>query len=141
MKIKTSELQGLALDWAVAAALGWRRAGAADAARDALHEGVFETVGWADNGRDRWEKLLAGGKEWSPSTDWSQGGPLIEKGGISVKGWHIRWEATLYWSTRAPGDECKSYHTRKGSGPLIAICRCFVASKLGEEVDVPEELL
>ena len=25
--------------------------------------------------------------------------------------------------------------------PLIAACRCFVASKLGDEVEIPDELL
>lgn len=31
----------------------------------------------------------------------------------------------------------------RGVGPTIriAVCRCFVASKLGDEVDVPEELM
>lgn len=141
MKIKTADLQGLALDWAVAAALGWRRIGAEDMVRDLTPDGVYETVGWADNGRDRWEKILVGGKEWAPSRNWAQGGPLVESVGISVKGWHIRWEAALYWSTKAPGEEYKSYHAHKGASPLVAICRRLVSSKLGPEVDIPEELL
>lgn len=32
-------------------------------------------------------------------------------------------------------------HCYYGPTPLIAICHCYVASKLGDEVDVPEELL
>jgi len=30
---------------------------------------------------------------------------------------------------------------QEGDTPLIAAMRCYVASKLGDEVDVPEELL
>jgi hypothetical protein len=28
-----------------------------------------------------------------------------------------------------------------GDTPLVAVMRCYVASKLGSEVDIPEELL
>ena len=62
----------------------------------------------------------------SPSTDWSQGGPIIEREGIGIfpLGNGRGWAAGL----------------RSGPTPLIAAMRCYVASKLGDEVDVPTEL-
>ena len=37
--------------------------------------------------------------------------------------------------------KAKSYGHAFGPTPLIAAMRCFVASKLGDEVDVPDELI
>lgn len=74
---------------------------------------------------------------WMPSTDWSQGGPLMERDSICVVGWDD--------NTRQFHAEChKPYaNPAPSSGPtqLIAAMRCYVASKLGDEVEVPEELL
>ena len=106
MKIKTSELDGAALDWAVAKCEGL------DIRR--LSGGEF---------------LLADGDFWFPSTDWAQGGPIIEREGIGLlpsgNSYYERDGGTYY-----------SY----GSTPLIAAMRCYVASKLGDEVEVPEEI-
>ena len=65
------------------------------------------------------------------STDWAQGGPIIERELISVS------SQTNGHSWAAKGAHNYSY----GPTPLIAAMRCFVASKLGDKVDVPEELL
>ena len=63
-------------------------------------------------------------------TDWAQGGPIIE-----------REKMTLEWT----GEDWMAYirHDEEyfGPTPLIAAMRCFVASKLGDEVEVPDELL
>ena len=107
MKIKTSELQGAALDWAVAECeeLGIRR----------LSGGEF---------------LLADGDFWFPSTDWAQGGPIIERERICLidQGGDY-WQALWGWKEAF------------GPTPLIAAMRCFVASKLGDEVEVPDEIV
>jgi len=66
----------------------------------------------------------------TPTTNWAQGGPLIEREKIESY-WHIALEC---WSAK-----CND-HLRYGPTPLIAAMRCFVASKLGDEVDVPDEL-
>jgi hypothetical protein len=73
-----------------------------------------------------------GGLEgFEPSTDWSQGGPIIEREVISViEGSNGEWQAGK-----------RPYKFCYGPTPLIAAMRCFVASKLGDEVDVPEGLL
>ena len=100
MKIKTSELTGAALDWAVAKGEG--------------HDmDYFQVV-----------------DAYSPSTDWALGGPLIEREKIAlVVYWDGRWVAE-------PEEAVESV----GPTPLTAAMRCLVARKIGDEVEVPEEL-
>jgi hypothetical protein len=70
------------------------------------------------------------------STDWSQGGPIIERERpmlcCDTYG-DGKWQASILRGPRA--------WTAYGPTPLIAAMRCFVASELGDEMDVPEELL
>lgn len=96
--MKTSELTGAALDWAVAKAIG----------------------------------------EYKPmsvprySTDWAQGGPIIEREGIDLEHYTLPehgWMAGIINKAQ-----------EHGTTPLIAAMRCYVASKLGDEVEIPEEL-
>lgn len=80
-------------------------------------------VSEATNTQLNWMVAKADGCEWlyedlkAPpppgadyTTDWAQGGPIIDA-------------------------DCMS-----GPTPLIAAMRCFVSSKLGDEVEIPEEL-
>ena len=123
MKIKTSELIDTALDWAVANALGYH---------------------WSLNGYFVWHELghrTKYTKECPPySTDWAQGGPIIERGHIHT--WTDRKDAAYaghpdsYWVA----EMTEIGGIWWGPTPLIAAMRCYVASKLGDEVDVPEEL-
>lgn len=115
--MKTSELTGAALDWAVAKCEG------------------LET--WQDSS----QILLVGDDEpYRPSTDWAQAGPLIERELISVSrefaSSRVEWAA---WTPAPIRDDAEAFGY--GPTPLIAAMRCYVASKLGDEVDVPEELL
>ena len=138
--MKTSELTGAALDWAVAKATqiplyqcgeGWP--GNRVVNEESLRRPIV-TVGLT--GR----MLLEGpktseNKEWSPSTDWAQGGPLIQMYEIDLKSVEEGvWQASNIF------DDMEWYHFL-GYSPLVAGMRCYVASKLGDEVDVPEELL
>lgn len=96
MKVKVSDLQGAALDWAV----------------NQIEECCDDpTTSWF-------------------STDWVQGGPIIEREGIAVY---------LY------GDSEWNAHVGEresvGPTPLIAAMRCFVASKLGDEIEIPDQLM
>lgn len=77
-------------------------------------------------------------EEWRPSIKWAQGGPIIEREGISIvsQGDAHEWVASL-WNYNA--QDWNSHTT--GPTPLIAAMRCFVASKLGDEVDMPEHLV
>ena len=108
MKIKTSELTGAALDWAVAI--------------------CEHNVGWEPEGEDR---------DYY-STDWSQGGPIIEREKIDVfwQNHQHSWVGSMSRGTNKIGFR----HLQYGHTPLTAVMRCYVASKLGDEVDVPEEL-
>lgn len=151
MQIKTADLTDTALDWAVAKALGhnlkirtWRDlVDALDQVEDAdliaFHE-KNNTV------RVSAEQIPGGG--WYPnprySTDWSQGGPIIERNGLMVQQ-HERdgsvWRSMLSFPKKATHRDYAGYFHSDGSSPLIAAMRCFVASKLGDEVDVPDELV
>jgi Protein of unknown function (DUF2591) len=111
MKIKTSELTRKALDWAVHYA---------------------QCLDVAVIGRDRMVEALRY-DERSPSTDWSQGGPIIEREGIGFRGCGKNWCA-FNWGDAESG-------WQYGPTPLIAAMRCYVASKFGDEVDVPDELI
>ena len=103
--MKTAELIGDALDWAVARCEGM----------------LAEPWLWGDA-----QEVVT---RYKFSTDWAQGGPIIGREGISVrevlKG---SWVADV-----ESGFE-------EGPTPLIAAMRCYVASKLGDEVEVPDEL-
>ena len=69
---------------------------------------------------------------YTPSEHWGFGGPIIERMRITVE------------YTGDPDTWCASIMADEefyGSTPLIAAMRCYVASKLGDEVDVPKELL
>ena len=113
--MKTAELTGAALDWAVAKC-----------------EGVI-------NGDDLDAGfVLEGG--FTPSTDWAQGGPIIGREEISVTrefaSGRVEWAA---WTPAPIRDDAEAFGY--GETPLIAAMRCYVASKIGDEVEVPEELL
>ena len=73
------------------------------------------------------------------STDWAQGGPIIERESISLacrpKDARGLWCAVL-GPNRFLSPDFEGY----GPTPLIAAMRCCVASKLGDDIDIPEEL-
>jgi hypothetical protein len=116
MKIKTEELTGAALDWVVAKC--WEVS---------LVDGCIFTKDPND------EQVL-----YEPSTDWAQGGPIIEGEKISLSAWGlVNWKAL---ALRYPQD-VEVEHMHFGETPLIAAMRCYVSIKLGYEVDVPEELV
>ena len=69
---------------------------------------------------------------WGWATDWGQGGPIIERCCINVY-----YDGGGYWcATTDSGDPPKF-----GPTPLIAAMRCYVASRFGDEIEVPDELL
>ena len=109
--MKTSELTGAALDWAVLKVQGQNFTGFNLKYMDA----------------------------YPFSTDWAQGGPIIEREEIE-----IRKGNPLYFPK---GNELGGYYEplwlagkQHGQTPLIAAMRCYVSSKLGDEVEIPKEL-
>ena len=108
MKVKVSEAEREVLDWMVAKC---------QEAAAGLPAGY-------------WTGAVARGN-FSPSTDWAQGGPIIEREGIAIGKGDEQWAAFANADTE---------EGTQGPTPLIAAMRCYVASKLGDEVEIPEEL-
>ena len=121
MKVKTSELIGPALDWAVASIEGVP-----------IHGGKH--IGILGYSEDRGDALW-----FLPSTDWSQGGPIIEREKITVGPCDIHEQFRAYTHIGCYAAPTPRF-TQDGPTPLIAAMRCYVASKLGDEVEIPEEL-
>ena len=71
---------------------------------------------------------MDGNHYWQPSTDWAQGGLIIEREKIAIDWDHDCWNAST--------DSHPAYYSAET--PLVAAMRCYVASKLGDEVDIPE---
>ena len=108
--MKTSELSGPALDWAVAKCEGIT-------VLPKMRGGHFVTL-------NRGETVLL-----CYSTDWSQGGPIIQRE-------RIRLDPRGHWV--AGHDSSNDEYS--GPTPLVAAMRAYVASKLVDEVEIPEEL-
>lgn len=108
--IKTSDLTGAALDWAVAKC-----------------EGIVDgkDFSWYYDRRDK----------FNYSTDWAQGGPIIEREHISIEATRVGGLGDRWMCSDMVG-----YCTEFSDTPLTAAMRCYVASKLGDTVQVPAEL-
>ena len=102
--MKTIELSGTALDWSVT---------------------QCDYMGTA---HDVWNNFR---NECHYSTDWAQGGPIIEREKIET---FIRDEKWFSYSSNSTPEDFY------GETPLIAAMRCYVASKLGNDVDISSEL-
>jgi hypothetical protein len=128
MNAKTSELTGVALDWAVA-----KCEGATDF--------WFDTVAthWVKlDGKDR--ALRYGwAQSYLPSTDWAQGGPIIERENIGVTPMTVTVGDDRGKRKWFANHEDKT-DFQDGPTALVAAMRCYVASKLGDTVDIPDEL-
>jgi hypothetical protein len=104
--MKTSELTDSALDWAVAKCVD-----------DGLAD--FTAAGW----------------RFYPSTNWAQGGPIIEREKIDLT---VVPASGDWMCTVLVGDD--AFVIEVGPTPLIAAMRCYVASKLGDDVEVPDDI-
>ncbi len=129
MKTKTSELTGAALDWAVTRA---------------HQEGEPEFDYYIDHKNTVMEERGDLSWAYSPSTNWAQGGPIIEREKMCIDEPNCDadgrgWSAVIIDWASDDGDD-KSIEGF-GPTPLIAAMRCYVASKLGDEVEIPKELI
>jgi len=125
MKIKAWKLAGAALDWAVVKAQG--------------SQPTIRSLVVSPN--EISSRIFLGDDECNPSTEWAQGGPIIERERIEpafIDNPEINELApTQPWVTSI-GDSTDEY---PGPTILVAAMRCYVGSKLGWELDVPDELL
>ena len=126
--MKTEDLEGSALDWAVAKAEKIR---------------VVIPEIWKECKPPLLAKIAAakafpyGPPSWEPSKDWSQGGPIIEAQKIDLEYFnHVEdWLAIHPRHYEGP-----PYASAHGETALVAAMRCYVKSKLGEEVDIPKRI-
>ena len=115
--VKTSELSGRALDWAVAQAIGMQ-------------------VEIGD------EYIVDANRcVYVPSGSWVICGEFVEKYSIELVNELIpdeQWGGRMVWSA-----SCNYVQDgyEGGETPRIAICRAVVTVKMGREISAPEELL
>jgi hypothetical protein len=111
--MKTSELTGAALDWAVTKCEGFD------------HEVTSSEWGM-----------------WGWATDWAQGGPIIEREFLELRPGSFVGSKEFPRIFAAWAQNQRGGKTISGTGPtqLIAAMRCYVASKLGDNIDIPKEL-
>ena len=110
--MKTSELKGAALDWAVAKDVGETYSRMHHFGLD-VNSTYIETLDY--------------------STDWDLTGPLIDRFKILLcpSEHHVE-----QWEVSVNGD-CEMHY---GETPLIAICRAVVAYVIGDEIELPADL-
>ena len=124
MKVKTATLTGPALDWATAVANGW-----VTYPTDSVEQGAWFHTNPATAPRG-YEHNRIHRDSWTPSTNWAQGGPIIGR------------ECMEFDYDEGPQNylAANGEHAATGKTHLVAAMRCFVASKLGEHVEVPDAL-
>jgi hypothetical protein len=142
MKMKTNELTGHALNWAVAMCEG----------NKVYRPRLGRPSDWdkeaylRDGSDDRWvvrvqNPDVAHFVDWTynPAGDWMQGGPIIERECIQ-----LAYRVGVNWTaTRVEGSsvcEVTVPYNQRGRAQLIAAMRCYVMSQYGDEIDVPDEL-
>ncbi|WP_175867876.1 phage protein NinX family protein [Burkholderia diffusa] len=119
--MKVADLDGKLLDYWAARADGRPLPSEWDSANG---DGVLVGTGAGDLER------------FSPSTDWAQGGPIIDHVPFGIfERVDEGWAAGIYRPQAGMRDLCIAYQT--GDTLLIAAMRAYVASKFGEEV--PDE--
>ena len=123
-QMKTNQLTGAALDWAVVKC-------------ECDMPAPFKSVPVVLNGTVRVFRGDMGlhSDPISPSTNWAQGGMIIEREWIEICRLNNgEWRGQWYEQAT------EKIHREYGDTPLIAAMRCYVASKLGDEVEIPTEL-
>lgn len=142
MKHKTAELEGALLDAAVAKVLGATLHSAERVIWSMLPAGVeFGALPDYERSAPPPEE-----EEYRPSERWDQGGPIVQRKRIFLFPPDPRhrdpatdqWQAAIgYYLDRGElgGDHGAIW--AEGPTPLIAAMRAYVASKLGDEVELP----
>jgi hypothetical protein len=153
--MKTIELTGKSLDYAVAICEGYK----------IISDGIAD---WVQG--EKFASVLGpcktgGGiqRGYSPTTNWEFGGPIIELQSITLLRVDDKYrigddgfcslERTPVWcaaygqfgvqtsTEHQSHDEMYQVYIEEviyGPTPLIAAMRCYIASKLGKEVNIPE---
>lgn len=128
--VKTAGLTGAKLDWAVAYINSLELQHDLPTIECDKHNAVWLFL--PPNPFNDYREL------WQPTNDWSQAGPIIdrEKIGVMWLDYSNKRNPQEQWSAGYEGEFLHS-----GKTPLEAALRCYVASKMGDEVEIPDELL
>lgn len=127
IKVKAGDLTGVALDWAVAKCEGWT-----------LRTGKSSWFGddpWFERKDEGSTHRLAIWRR-NYSANWKLAGPIIEREQVQIdpltrhRCKNSEWQAQVWCS----------FSVATGPTPLIAAMRCYVAAKLGDEIEVPVDL-
>lgn len=130
MMVNVSLLTGAALDWAVATCEGRNIKFDPMGFKNGSEAGYWI---WEEKANNHIDTAQLIGRNYSPSTNWTQGGPLIERENVSLASpspVSDHWTAMTNMST----------HKQHGETALIAAMRCFVATKMGNEIKLPDLL-
>lgn len=143
MKVLVSELTSRALDWAVAKCEGLPVAIDPLGHSDPYCQGAYIVLS-NDHTPNRATHYLIG-RDYSPSTDWALGGPIIEREFIGIDTLAAGLSATTdgvntgdTWVAMRDAVDGGDMHRFSAPAALIAAMRCFVASRMGDEIDVPD---
>jgi hypothetical protein len=117
--MKTNELTGAGLDWAVARC-------------ENSDSGFF-----TDNKLVFINSPAFGVMRYQPTLLWAQGGPIIERELICLD---CQFDANEWHAWTPAPEQVTGEAIAVGDTPLIAAMRCYVASKLGADVEIPQEL-
>jgi Protein of unknown function (DUF2591) len=129
-EMRVNDLQGEALDLWAAKAEGY----ALSESHEEIGQAVLGTgpavLYWAEVG-NLGLACKGGGGYWRPSTDWAQGGPIIERERLTLEAGDRYGDGSTYkaWVRNAGG-----FFHAYGATLLVAAMRAYVASKFGEEV-------
>jgi hypothetical protein len=114
MEIRTAELTGNQLNFAVAMSLGWKRSETPDF--------FINPFGYNPDWGVRLPLF---------SLSWMYAGPIIEQSKIVISP-----DPANGWSARPYGDKRECY----GETPLIAAMRCKVMMRFGNTIDIPDDI-
>lgn len=133
IEVKTADLTGKTLDWAVAIATKGEVLVYPDGGfcppEGSVSLNTDDSTLWLNDGERNEEA-------WSPSTDWAQAGPLIDANSFEVTKECGGWAAIR---ERYCGEPIRWWP--EGETIQVAVCRAIVAAKFGDEVMVPKELV
>jgi hypothetical protein len=129
IEVKTADLIGEALGWAV---------GKAEGLDLQLAPPGYNGVPWRVFARYQGQ-AIEHTKRYNPWEDWTLGGPIIDRLRVDLSSPPvIDTNNEIGWQAR-PDDGRTFWHS--GGTALIAACRAVVAAKLGDTVQVPKELM
>ena len=136
--MKVADAIGAQLDWMVAKCKGY------------VEQGVYGTPEFRDGEVYLCYCDAVLNSCYSPTTDWAQGGLILDREITKVfRNVGGTWSAMILKDVPIPPEDRgtslaltrRAQWNGAGPTPLIAVMRCYVASKLGREVEVPEELI